>query len=94
MSSQSSNEQFKGNLDDVMNGLFGKARSKINSEEKGVPWEAKIIDGKYHVPLSQVTDLLRENGVLPKVRVGIEQRVEKGPPKTAQKFGNETTKDL
>lgn len=60
-------------------------------EEKGVPWEAKIIDGKYYIPLSQVADLLRENDVLPKVRAGIEKRVDKGPPETAKQFGNMTT---
>lgn len=44
--------------------------------EKGVPWEAKIIDGVYYVPLSQVAELLDSNGVLPAVKKGIEARVE------------------
>lgn len=45
-------------------------------KEKGLPWEAKIIDGVYYIPLSQVADLLRQNNVLPAVRRGVEQRVE------------------
>lgn len=44
--------------------------------EKGVAWEAKIIDGKYYVPLSQVADLLASNDVLPAVKKGIDARVE------------------
>lgn len=44
--------------------------------EKGVPWEAKIIDGKYYIPLSQVSDLLEANKVLPAVNKGIKARVE------------------
>jgi hypothetical protein len=51
---------------------FGKKKDK--KPEKGVPWNAKKIDGKYYVPLTQVADLLRENDVLPAVRKGIERR--------------------
>lgn len=44
--------------------------------EKGVPWEAKVLDGKYYVPLSQVADLLEANGVLPGVSKGIRKRTD------------------
>lgn len=44
--------------------------------EKGVPWQAKIIDGRYYIPLEQVAELLKQNDVLPAVRKGIELRVE------------------
>lgn len=73
---------FDGPLGDLFGAASGPSGSRSSSskkEEKGVPWEAKVIDGKYYVPLSQVADLLKENGVLPKVRAGIERRVEKGP---------------
>lgn len=53
--------------------------------EKGLPWQAKIIDDKYYVPLEQVAELLKENDVLPAVRKGIEKRVE------AQKLATEST---
>lgn len=73
-------------FDDILGGMFGSSpgpsgrKSAFDpKEEKGVPWEAKVIDGKYYIPLSQVADLLKENDVLPKVRAGIERRVEKGP---------------
>jgi hypothetical protein len=42
--------------------------------EKGIPWNAKEIDGKYYVPLEQVAELLKQNEVLPAVRRGIENR--------------------
>ncbi len=61
-------------------GSSGPRPSVAKKEEKGVPWEAKVIDGKYYIPLSQVAELLKANDVLPKVRAGIERRVEKGPP--------------
>jgi hypothetical protein len=67
--------------DDIFGGPFGDigdiARRAQNKKkpEKGLPWEAKIIDGVYYIPLSQVSDLLRENDVLPAVRRGIENRV-------------------
>lgn len=72
--------------DDVFGRLFGGASgpSGPKKEEKGVQWLARVIDGKYYVPLSQVADLLKENSVLPKVRAGIERRVEKGPPRDAE----------
>jgi len=46
-----------------------------NRPEKGVPWEAKVIDGTYYVPLRQVAELLAANDALPAVRKGIERRV-------------------
>lgn len=55
---------------------FGTQFGAASKVEKGVPWEAKVIDGVYYVPLSQVADLLKENDVLPKVRKGIEARVQ------------------
>lgn len=58
--------------------------------EKGVPWEAKIIDGQYYVPLSQVADLLRENNVLPAVRKGIDKRVEAQALRVGQEKFNRT----
>lgn len=72
-----------GLFDGPLGDLFGGAASRPSGpkkEEKGVPWEAKVIDGKFYIPLSQVADLLEANGVLPKVREGIRRRVEKGPP--------------
>jgi hypothetical protein len=86
-------DPFKGNMDDVMNGLFGKERPTPAKDEQGVPWEAKVIDGKYYIPLSQVYDLLLANDVLPKVRAGIRRRVQKGPPPFSQKAGHENTND-
>lgn len=60
--------------------LFGPGSpftvSAKKKPEKGVPWEAKIIDGKYYIPLSQVSDLLGANDVLPAVKKGIDARVE------------------
>lgn len=61
-------------------GSSGPRPAFTKKEEKGIPWEAKVIDGKYYVPLSQVGELLAQNEVLPKVRAGIERRVEAGPP--------------
>jgi hypothetical protein len=60
-------------------GSSGPKSSVAKKEEKGVPWEAKVIDGQYYIPLSQVADLLEANDVLPKVTAGIRRRVEKGP---------------
>lgn len=74
-------------------GSSGPKQSFVKKEEKGVPWEAKVIDGKYYIPLSQVADLLEANGVLPKVTAGIRRRVEKSPPKPARDMGNETMND-
>lgn len=74
-----------GSSDDVIRNLFGGSSGpsgSIKREEKGIPWEAKVIDGQYYVPLRQVGELLRQNGVLPKVRKGIERRVENGPDKS------------
>lgn len=86
-----------GPFDDILSGIMGGAASRpsgqIKREEKGIPWEAKVIDGAYYVPLRQVGELLRQNGVLPKVRQGIERRVEKGPPKPVRDAGNEKMND-
>lgn len=74
-----------GGFEDLFGAFPGSSGPKVvKKEEKGVPWEAKVIDGKYYIPLSQVADLLKANGVLPKVREGIERRVEAGP-KTNEK---------
>lgn len=74
-----------GPFDGPLGDLFGGASrpSGPKKEEKGVPWEAKVIDGKYYIPLSQVADLLEANGVLPKVTEGIRRRVEAGPKRDA-----------
>jgi hypothetical protein len=85
-----------GGFEDLFGAFPGSSGPKQPStrvEEKGVPWEAKIIDGQYYIPLSQVADLLRANNVLPKVRAGIERRVEKGPPKFVRESGSETAND-
>lgn len=75
------------------NGLLGASRPGAKKKaEKGVPWEAKIIDGKYYIPLSQVADLLKENDVLPAVRKGIENRVETQRLKEQQKAHNASVK--
>lgn len=60
--------------------LFGSSDRKPTppakpKPEKGVPWEAKVIDGQYYVPLRQVAELLAANDVLPAVRKGIDARV-------------------
>lgn len=70
-----------GLFDGPLGDLFGGASrpSGPKKEEKGIPWEAKVIDGKFYIPLSQVADLLEANAVLPKVTEGIKRRVEKGP---------------
>jgi hypothetical protein len=70
------------------NSPFSQSAAK-NKPEKGLPWEAKIIDGKYYIPLSQVADLLKENDVLPKVRKGIENRVEAQRVKIEQQAYND-----
>jgi len=69
--------------DDFFDALLGGYRSRpkggtpapASKPEKGIPWEAKVIDGAYYVPLRQVAELLASNGVLPAVRKGIERRV-------------------
>lgn len=63
---------------DIFGGPFGPSRptqSPRKKPEKGVPWQAKVIDGDYYVPLRQVAELLASNGVLPAVRKGIEARI-------------------
>lgn len=60
-------------------GSSGPRPSTVKKEEKGIPWEAKVINGEYYIPLRQVADLLEANEILPKVRAGIRRRVEKGP---------------
>jgi hypothetical protein len=71
-----------GGFEDLFGAFPGSSGPKSfikPKEEKGVPWEAKVIDGQYYIPLRQVAELLKVNNVLPKVRAGIERRVEKGP---------------
>lgn len=73
-----------GGFEDLFGAFPGssgpKKQPSSRVEEKGVPWEAKVIDGQYYIPLRQVADLLEANDILPKVRAGIQRRVEKGPP--------------
>ena len=62
---------------DFLGGLGQPSRpTPKKPDEKGVPWEAKIIDGAYYVPLRQVAELLAANDALPAVRKGIEARVQ------------------
>ena len=75
-----------GTYDDAFGSLFGGSGIRRpgplpERDEKGVAWEAKVIDGKFYVPLKQVGDLLDANKVLPKVSAGIKRRVENGPSK-------------
>lgn len=69
-----------GGFGDIFGGLGGAA-SRSTKSEKGIPWEAKVIDGQYYIPLRQMAELLEQNDVLPSVRKGIERRVKEGPPK-------------
>lgn len=48
---------------------------KKKKEEKGLPWEAKTINGKMYLPLAQVVELLKQNDVLPAVRKGLEKHL-------------------
>lgn len=89
---------FEGPLGDIFGGASSRpsgahSQSSTRQEEKGLPWEAKVLDGTYYVPLSQVADLLEQNHVLPKVTAGIRRRVEKGPPKPVQDAGHEKMND-
>lgn len=43
--------------------------------EKGVPWEAKEIDGKIYLPAEQVVEVLKINDVLPKTRAALERHL-------------------
>lgn len=71
-----------GDLGDIFGGRSAPRTSPAPAkEETGIPWEAKVIDGKYYVPLEQVGELLENNKVLPKVRAGIKRRTDAGPPK-------------
>lgn len=65
-------------FDETFTSMFGGTLPNLAKKqpEKGVPWEAKVIDGAYYVPLSQVADLLKANKVLPAVTKGIVNRVE------------------
>lgn len=86
-----------GGFDDLFGAFPGSSGPKVaKKDEKGIPWEAKVIDGKYYIPLSQVADLLKANGVLPKVRAGIERRVEKGPdtPQAKKSSASERMDDI
>lgn len=67
--------------------LFGATPGPSGSkkEEKGVPWNAKVLDDQYYVPLSQVAELLEANDVLPKVTAGIRRRVNAGPKQKEEK---------
>lgn len=61
---------------DIFGGGFPySSPPKERKIEKGLPWEAKVIEGKYYVPFEQVALLLKQNNVLPKVRQGIENRI-------------------
>lgn len=60
--------------DIFMGGSDRPKRPTKKAQEKGIPWEAKVIDGTYYVPLRQVADLLAQNNALPAVRKGIEAR--------------------
>lgn len=62
-----------GMFDDLFDGESGGLG--IPSEEKGLPWRAKKIDGKLYLPLEQVVELLKQNDVLPKVRAGLEKHL-------------------
>lgn len=63
-------------FDDLFNaGPSSSPTPKTKKFEKGIPWQAKVIDGRYYVPLAQVAELLAQNDALPAVRKGIEARV-------------------
>lgn len=49
---------------------------KEKKPEKSLPWNAKVLDGKYYVPLEQVAELLEINGVLPGVAKGLRRRTD------------------
>jgi hypothetical protein len=68
MTSSPFDNPFGQSLDDLVRG------AKKKQPEKGIPWNAKEIDGRYYVPLEQVAELLKQNDVLPAVRRGIENR--------------------
>lgn len=53
-------------MDDILNGLRNSAGNKPK-EEKGVRMNAKTIDGVKYVRLEDLCDLLKLNGVLPKI---------------------------
>lgn len=90
-----------GGFEDIFGASPGPSGSGTTSrrafekrEEKGIPWEAKVIDGKYYIPLSQVAELLAQNDVLPKVRAGIERRVKDGPPVSTKSSASERMDDI
>lgn len=66
---------FGDGLNHSMKGQGPLSQPAPKKKEKGVPWSAKIIKGKYYVPLEQVVELLKQNEVLPAVRRGIEDRI-------------------
>lgn len=66
---------FRDLFDDLDGYRRRPSTPKKKVPEKGIPWEAKIIDGDYYVPLRQVAELLAANDALPAVRKGIEGRV-------------------
>lgn len=61
---------------DLLGGGFDPDTSSRRRVEKGVAWEAKVINGVYYVPLSQVAQLLDDNKALPRVSKGIKARVQ------------------
>jgi hypothetical protein len=65
-------------FDDISDGLFTGPhipQTPKKKPEKGLPWNAKTIDGKMYVPLEQVVELLKQNDVLPAVRRGLEKHL-------------------
>lgn len=44
-------------------------------EEKGVAWEAKLIDDKLYLPIEQVLELLESNSVLPKMQARLDAHI-------------------
>lgn len=69
---------FGNDFSELFDKAFGDMPNipKQKKPEKGLPWEAKLIDDKYYVPLSQVVELLKQNDVLPAVRRGLENRIQ------------------
>lgn len=69
-------------FDEIMGKFFGSDGPKIprnpppTRPEKGMAWEAKLIDGVLYVPLSQVEELLAANSTLPKMQERIRSNVQ------------------
>lgn len=61
---------------DQFEGLFGSTGlSAPVKEEKGVAWEAKVIDHKLYLPAEQVLQLLESNAVLPKMQARLDAHI-------------------